>query len=165
MRKINNKERIGLNDKMGDKAIEVIRERFGHIESSQMIALLTKQFYFKNMHRKIIKHFISCKICVKKPKQEESGLWKNGRNRSPFEMLVVSMDTIGGFGGRRSTKKYCQSADDATRPIQYFFILVGQHHNLLYNNLSLDLIKFSFDPINLRKCHHLSTIFIPLEIK
>ena len=85
---------------MGRKAIEVIHKRFGHIGSAQMIALLTKQFHFRQMHKKIIEHRTKCEVCIKnklRKSQDYGKLGHLGPASQPFQ--IMSLDTIGGFAG------------------------------------------------------------------
>lgn len=61
----------------------------------------------KNLTKNIKKICQSCKICIrnKSKGQEKFGLMSHlGPAKNPFE--IMSIDTIGGFGGSRSTKKY-----------------------------------------------------------
>ena len=128
VRKIKDKERIILNDEMGEKTISIIHERFGHIGSSQMIALMTKQFAFKGMYRKIIEHCTKCEICLKNKSRKSRNfgeLGQLGPASKPFE--IMSLDTVGGFAGRRSTKKYLHIlVDHFTR---YVYTVTSKNQN------------------------------------
>lgn len=128
VRKIKGKERIVLNENVGKETIEAIHERFGHIGASQMIGLMVKQFYFPNMHKKIIEHCVNCEVCLKNKsrKGRNFGLMGQlGPATRPFE--IMSLDTIGGFAGKRSTKKYLHLlVDHFTR---YTYILTSRNQN------------------------------------
>lgn len=60
----------------------------------------------KNLLLNIKKICKNCTICKKKSRcQDKYGLMSHlGPAERPFE--IVSIDTIGGFGGSRSTKRY-----------------------------------------------------------
>lgn len=128
VRKIKKNERIVLNEEAGNKIIKTIHDRFGHIGASQMITLLVKQFYFPNMHKKIIEHCINCEVCIKNKSRRGRGIGLMGQlgpASHPFE--IMSMDTIGGFAGRRSTKKYLHVlVDHFTR---YVYTLTSKNQN------------------------------------
>lgn len=93
-----------------------------------MIALLVRQFYFPNMHRKIIEYCTTCEVCIKNKSRKDRNFGLMGHfgpaSRS-FE--VMSLDTIGGFAGRRSTKKYLHLlVDHFTR---YAYISTSKNQN------------------------------------
>jgi hypothetical protein len=139
-RKIRNKEKIVLNEEMGDKTIKIIHERFGHIGASQMIALITKQFHFRDMHRKIIKYCTSCEVCIKNKTRKGCDYGKLGHlgpASRPFG--IMSLDTVGGFAGRRSTKKYLHLlVDHFTR---YVYTVTSK------NQCAIDFIRL-IDKVN-----------------
>ena len=128
VRKIKNRERIVLNDKMGEKTIKIVHERFGHIGSSQMIALLTDQLYFRNMNRKIVEHCTKCEVCIKNKSRKSRDFEKMGQLGSAERLFqIMSLDTIGGFAGRRSTKRYLHLlVDHFTR---FIYVLISKNQN------------------------------------
>lgn len=68
------------------------------------------------MTKNINKLCISCEVCIKNKSRGKAkyGLMSHlGPARRPFE--IVSIDTIGGFGGSRSTRKYLHLLDHFTR--------------------------------------------------
>ena len=113
---------------MEEKAIQVIHERFGHIGSAQMIALLTKQFYFRQMHKKIIEHCTKCEVCIKNKTrkcQDYGKLGHLGPALRPFQ--IMSLDTIGSFARKRSTKKYIHLLIDHFTRFAYVLTSTNQH--------------------------------------
>ena len=127
-RKKKNTKRIVLNNEVGKKAIEVIHERFGHIGSAQMIALLTKQFHFRQMRKEIIEHCTKCEVCIKNKTRKCQGYGKLGHlgpASRPFQ--IMSLDTIGGFAGKRSTKKYIHLLVDHFTRFAYALTSTNQH--------------------------------------
>ena len=105
-----------------------------------MINKITPYYTAKNIIANIKKTCDDCEICVKNKSRRKPkyGLMSHlGPATYPFE--IVSIDTIGGFGGSRSTKKYLHLlVDHFTR---YAFILTSKNQN--YN----DFIKLAEDAI------------------
>ena len=79
----------------------------------------------KNLNKNIKEIFKNCNICIIKKSrgQEKLGLMSHlGPATKPFE--IISLDTIGCFGGSRSTKKYLHLlVDHFTR---YAYILTSK---------------------------------------
>lgn len=106
-RKIGQNERIVLNTETGRKLIERTHLEFGHIGTKQLSESLKTKFYFRNMYKEIRDFCASCEVCIKNKSRSGSKLGFLGHlgpASEPFQ--IMSLDTIGGFGGRRSTKRY-----------------------------------------------------------
>nr|XP_049699202.1 uncharacterized protein LOC126055186 [Helicoverpa armigera] len=99
-----------------------------------MINKITPFYTARNIIANIKRTCDDCEICIKNKSRRKSkyGLMSHlGPATRPFE--IVSIDTIGGFGGSRSTKKYLHLlVDHFTR---YAYILTSK------NQSSSDFIK------------------------
>lgn len=95
---------------------------------------ITPFYTAKNIITNIKQACDQCEICIKNKSRRKSkyGLMSHlGPATCPFE--IVSIDTIGGFGGSRSTKKYLHLlVDHFTR---YAYIFTSKNQN------SSDFIK------------------------
>lgn len=108
-----NTEQIILSNEIANRLIEKVHKSFGHIGSQCMLQTIRKHYYFTNMYKLITDYCKRCPICIKNKIRNSNkigSLGLLGPASKPFEIL--SMDTIGGFGGRRSTKKYLHLAVD-----------------------------------------------------
>lgn len=84
----------------------------------------------KNLTRNIKKIYKNCEICTKNKSrgQDRIGLLSHlGPAEKPFE--IVSIDTIGGFGGSRSTKKYLHLLVDHFTRFAYILTSKTQNSN------------------------------------
>jgi len=78
-----------------------------YIGINQMLKKLSPLYTAKNFTKNIKKTCRGCETCTKNKTrgQNKYGLMSHlGPATKPFE--IVSIDTIGGFGGSRSTKRY-----------------------------------------------------------
>ena len=106
-RKIKKQEKILLSEEFSKKLIKLIHEMMCHIGIKQMQNKIGKLYTAKNLTKNITNLCKQCDICIKNKtrRQTKYGLMSYlGPATKPFE--IVSIDTIGGFGGSRSTKKY-----------------------------------------------------------
>lgn len=106
-KKIRNKEKIILSEELSLKLIREIHTEWCHIGIKQMINRVCPYYTAKNITENIKKICKNCEICIKNKsrRQDKYGLMSQlGPATKPFE--IMSIDTIGGFGGKRSTKKY-----------------------------------------------------------
>ena len=104
---LKNNKRIYVSKELGKKLIDKIHKFYGHIGNNQMAEKIRPFYYFKNMDQSIKDYCNTCETCIKNKSMgpREIGLLsKLGSAKYPFE--IMSIDTIGGFGGHRSTKKY-----------------------------------------------------------
>lgn len=89
------------------KTRSIVHDQFCHIGINQMTSMLKPHYSAKNLSENIKKICRNCEICIKNKTrcQVKYGLMSQlGPAKKPFE--IMSIDTIGGFGGSRSTKKY-----------------------------------------------------------
>ncbi len=102
-----NTNRIILTESTGKKLIQQLHETLGHIGEKHLINSIRPYYYFKYMDKNISIVTKSCEICIKNKSRtgKKIGLLSYlGPATKPFD--IMSLDTIGGFGGRRSTKKF-----------------------------------------------------------
>lgn len=100
-------ERIYISKEFGKKLVNKIHLFYGHKGTRQITLKLRPVYYFKNMDSIIKNYCRTCDICLKNKSRREQkyGFLSNlGPASKPFQ--IVSLDTIGGFGGNRSTKRY-----------------------------------------------------------
>jgi transposase InsO family protein len=121
-RKIRNNFRIVIDKVSGKKLVSDVHFHFGHVGSKHLIAILCKHFYFPDMTVIIRKFCAACITCIKNKSRcnRRSGkLGFLGPASSPYE--IMSLDTIGGFGGNKSPKRYLHLLVDHFS--RYAFIL------------------------------------------
>lgn len=96
-----------------------------HIGINQMEMTISTFYTAKNLTENIRKICKNCKVCMKNKsrRQDKVGQMSHlGPATKPYE--IMSIDTIGGFGGLRSTKKYLHLlVDHFTR---YAFIITSK---------------------------------------
>ena len=100
-------KRIIISDGLAEKLIDRVHRDYGHIGSGHVINKIRKYYYIKNLDSKVKNYCINCEICIKNKTRNPGNyglLSQLGPARAPFE--IVSLDTIGGFGGNRSSKRY-----------------------------------------------------------
>lgn len=122
---VKKRNKILLSESMGIALINKIHNYYCHIGREQVKSKLSPYFTFKNITAHIREICKKCTTCIKNKTrgQGKFGLMSHlGPAKRPFE--IVSIDTIGGFGGSRSTKKYLHLlTDHFTR---YAYILTSQ---------------------------------------
>lgn len=104
---LKNRKRIYVSKKFGSDLINKVHQFYGHIGSCHIAEKLRPFYYFKNMDKIINRFCKECEICMKNKTRKCRAiglLSKLGPAKYPFH--IVSIDTIGGFGGNRSVKKY-----------------------------------------------------------
>jgi len=92
---------------MSLKLIKEIHSEGCHIGIKQTMNRICPYYTAKNITANIKKVCRNCEICIRNKSrgQEKYGLMSQlGPATRPFE--IMSIDTIGGFGGQRSTKRY-----------------------------------------------------------
>lgn len=100
-------KKIIISEELSKTLIKDVHNTYCHIGRTQMINKITPFYTAKNIITNIKRICDDCEICIKNKsrKRPKYGLLSHlGPARRPFE--IVSIDTIGGFGGSRSTKKY-----------------------------------------------------------
>lgn len=124
-KKVKKKEKIVLSEDLSLKLIKDVHERYCHIGITQIQKKINPIYTAKNLTKNIKKFCKSCEICIKNKSRGQSkiGLMSQlGPATNPYE--IMSIDTIGGFGGSRSTKKYLHLlVDHFTR---YAYILTSK---------------------------------------
>ena len=84
-----------------------MHDLYGHIGAQHIREKLRPYYYFKNMD-KIAEEFCrTCEICIKNKTRTTRKLGKLSK-LVPAKRLfeIMSIDTVGGFGGNRSPKRY-----------------------------------------------------------
>lgn len=121
-------EKIILTEDFSKSLIKSVHENMCHLGIKQMQNKISKLYTAKNLTTNIKKYCKSCKICIKNKTrgQNRYGLMSHlGPATKPLQ--IVSIDTIGGFGGSRSTKKYLHLlVDHFTR---YAYIITSKTQN------------------------------------
>ncbi|CAG4958446.1 unnamed protein product [Colias eurytheme] len=132
-----NRKKIILSEAFSKTLIRDVHNTYCHIGITQMINKITPFYTAKNIIANIKKICEQCDICIKNKSRRKTkfGLMSHlGPATHPFE--IMSIDTIGGFGGSRSTKKYLHLlVDHFTR---YAYILTSRNQN---SNDFIKLIK------------------------
>lgn len=106
-KKVRKREKIILSEQLSINLIKDIHEGMFHLGVKQMQNQISSLYTAKNLTKNIETHCRSCEVCIKNKTrgQEKYGLMSHlGPATKPFD--IVSIDTIGGFGGTRSTKRY-----------------------------------------------------------
>lgn len=120
-----NREKIIITERFSIKLIQQVHKDLCHIGVGQMLKTISSLYVTNNLTKNIKDVCRNCEVCIKNKTrgQHKYGLMSHlGPARKPFE--IVSIDTIGGFGGSRSTKKYLHLlVDHFTR---YAFIITSK---------------------------------------
>lgn len=123
-----NKNKIILSEELSKTLIRDVHDTYCHIGQTQMINKITPFYTAKNIITNIKQICNKCDICIKNKSRRKSkfGLMSHlGSAIRPFK--IVSIDTIGGFGRSRSTKKYFHLlVDHFTR---YAYISTSRNQN------------------------------------
>ncbi|OWR52012.1 putative orf [Danaus plexippus plexippus] len=127
-KRIGKKEKIILTEEFSKKLIKNIHYEYCHIGVKQIENKIKPFYTAKNLINNIKNICDNCEICLKNKTRTKFkfGLMSHlGPATYPFE--IVSIDTIGGFGGSRSTKTYLHIlVDHLTR---YAYILTSKTQN------------------------------------
>lgn len=127
-KKLKNQEKIVISEEYSLDLIKQVHENMCHIGIKQLQKKIGKIYTAKHLTRNINDICSTCEICIKNKTrgQIKYGLMSHlGPATKPFE--IVSIDTIGGFGGSRSTKKYLHLlVDHFTR---YAYIVTSKTQN------------------------------------
>lgn len=107
LKRLKEKSRIFVSTAFGKEIIELIHQHYGHIGPAQMLATIRPHYYFKGLD-KIVQTFCkNCNVCIenKTRRSRAIGLLSQfGPAECPFQ--IMSLDSVGGFGGNRSSKRY-----------------------------------------------------------
>lgn len=122
------RKKIILSERFCIEFIKNVHRNMGHIGINQMQKKINPFYTSKNLTKNIKRICKSCTVCIKNKSrgQDKIGLMSHlGPATKPFE--IVSIDTIGGFGSSRSTKKYLHLlVDHFTR---YAYIITSKTQN------------------------------------
>lgn len=124
-KRIGKTEKIILTEEFSKIIIKNIHNAYCHIGMTQIENKIKPFYTAKNLKHNIKEICDSCEICIKNKSRTKFkyGLMSQlGPATYPYE--IVSIDTIGGFGGSRSTKTYLHLlVDHFTR---YAYILTSK---------------------------------------
>lgn len=144
-KKSRNKNKIVLSEEYSKSLIKKTHEEFCHIGIKQLQNKINPFYTTKNLEKNIKEVCKNCDICIKNKSrgQPKIGLMSHlGPATKPFD--IISIDTIGGFGGNRSTKKYLHlMVDHFTR---YAYILTSKTQS---SNDFIKLVKTISDYNNI----------------
>lgn len=107
MKKVRNRQRIVVSQEFAENLIKQVHEHYGDIGVRHIADKIRPFYYCRNLDKLIQKFCDSCEYCVKnksRSKRQIGLLSKLGPAAEPFE--IMSIDTVGGFGGNRSSHKY-----------------------------------------------------------
>lgn len=128
LRKVRKREKIIISEEFSIKLLKEVHKNFCHIGIGQMQKTISPHYTAKNLMNNIKKVSRSCETCIKNKSRshDKFGFMSHlGPAKKPFE--IISIDTIGGFGSSRSSKKYLHLlVDHFTR---YAFILTSKTQN------------------------------------
>ena len=129
-KKTKDRSKIILSEDFSKSLIKKVHQHFCHMGMAQLHKKIGKFYTAKNLYNNIKDTCKNCEICIKNKSRINMNLGLMsylGPATKPFE--ICSIDTIGGFGGSRSTKRYLHLlVDHFTR---YAFIATSktQHAN------------------------------------
>lgn len=127
-KKLKLKVKIILSESFSKEFMRQIHEDYCHIGIIQLQKKIMPFYTARNLVKNIKETCRNCAICIKNKTrgQHKIGLLSQlGPAEEPFE--IMSVDTIGGFGGSRSTKTYLHLlVDHFTR---YAFISTSKTQN------------------------------------
>lgn len=106
-KRLNGRRRIYVSKRLGQRLISKIHDRYGHIGRSHILLRMRPHYYCRHMDRLVGDFTRSCRVCAmnKTRRRRRMGfLSRLGPAERPFQIL--SLDTIGGFAGNRSRKRY-----------------------------------------------------------
>lgn len=106
-RSFRGKDKIVLSNEGFAKLVDRIHNELGHIGKNSIIKTIAHLYHADNMYKIITDFTSACEICIKNKTRRGRNLGLLGHlgpATKPFE--IMSLDTIGGFGGRRSSKRY-----------------------------------------------------------
>lgn len=127
LRKIKGKTKIILDMSSGEKLVRRIHKVQGHIGTKHVTNTIKNFYWFPKMNKIISEVCRHCEVCIrnKSRRTKRSGpMGHLGPAREPHE--IMSLDTVGGFGGRRSTKKFLHILVDHFTRYAYILTSRGQ---------------------------------------
>ena len=106
-KKLRKRHRIFVSPQLGRRLIEKMHVHYGHIGANHIRQKIRSHYYFKNMDRMVEDFCATCDTCIMNKTRIGRQLGKLSRlgpATRPFE--IMSIDTVGGFAGNRSPKRY-----------------------------------------------------------
>lgn len=138
-------KKIILSEGLSKTLIKDVHNTYCHLGRTQLTNKITPFYTAENLTANIKQICDECETCIKNKSRRKPkyGLMSQlGPATRPFE--IVSIDTIGGFGGSRSTKKYLHLlVDHFTR---YAYMITSKNQNA---NDFIKLIKFVTQSYNI----------------
>ncbi len=125
-KRIKGNDKIIIFDTLGKEIITKTHLFYGHIGSKHIQNKIQPFYYFPVMHKLIHNVCEQCEICIKNKTRQGRRygfLSQLGPANAPFQ--IVSLDTIGGFGGNRSSKQYLHLLVDHFS--RFVFIHTSKH--------------------------------------
>ena len=110
---LRNRKRILVSKRFAKKIIDQVHHLYGHIGVAHLLKKIRPHYYVKNLDKLVEVYCRKCEICKrnKSRKRKDCGLLSRlGPAVRPFQ--IISIDSIGGFGGNGSPKKYIHLAVD-----------------------------------------------------
>lgn len=129
-KRVKKKEKIILSENFSKELLKKTHRNFCHIGIKQMENKIKPYYTAKNLMENLRKICKGCEVCIRNKSRGQSkfGLLSQlGPARVPFE--IMSIDTIGGFGGSRSTKKYLHLLVDHFTRFGYIITSKTQNSN------------------------------------
>lgn len=109
----NNHRRIIISESLGRNLIEKVHLSFGHIGSKKIVETIIPQYYFPNMRHHAQEFCDACVICLCNKTRTKRPLGFIDRLVSPSRPFqLMSLDTVGGLSGNKSTKRYLHILTD-----------------------------------------------------
>lgn len=127
--------RILVSHEFAQSLISKVHQYYGHIGADHMAAKIRPFYYISNLGALIQDFCKKCDICArfKTRRSRQIGLLSQlGPAKAPFE--IMSLDTIGGFSGYRSPKRYLHVLADHFTRFAFTYPARGQQ--------AADLIRF-----------------------
>lgn len=127
-KKNKHKKQIVLSEEYSKIILKKIHEEYCHIGIKQTETMVKTFYTAPNIMKNIEKICRNCEVCIKNKtrlNRKYGQMSQMGPAERPFQ--IVSLDTIGGFGGQRSTKRYLHLlVDHFTR---FAYILCSKNQN------------------------------------
>lgn len=126
-KRLKGRARIFVSTDFGIRLIKLVHEYYGHIGVVQMRNKIRPFYYFKNLDKLINKYCKNCSICRENKSRRSriiGSMSKLGPAKHPFE--IMSIDSVGGFGGNRTPKKFMHILVDHFTRYAWISTSVGQ---------------------------------------
>ena len=107
------RKRVIVSEELGAELIRRVHGEFGHIGPRATAETIRPHYSIKNLDRLIKNYCGKCRVCIqnKSRRKRKIGLLaKLGPPKKPFE--VMSLDTVGGFAGNNTPKRYLHVLTD-----------------------------------------------------